>query len=322
MMTRRHWLRTGLLCLASSYLPAGAPALAQAYPAAPVKIVTQVGAGNGPDVALRIVAEHLGRMWGQQVVVVNQPGAGGLFAARTAIAAPPDGHTLILAGASAYVGLSELQRNLPFRMTDFVPIGLLGEVPMVITASPALPVNSLAGLIALSKKRAGGLTVATTARGDLPHLATELFRDRAEADLTPVHYPSMAQAMTDVISGRVAASIEGFGGPSARTLKLLAIASRARLPWRPEVPTVAETVPGFVATGWQVVAAPPGTPAAIVKKLSDDLHTVLARPDVQQKFQDLGTSTRPISALELSDFIRSEQELWRPVIRRFSLAQQ
>src|SRR5262245_61848019 len=125
-----HWLRA--VFLAATCAAAGSSALAQTYPAGPVKIVTQVGAGNGPDLALRIVADHLGRMWGQQAVVVNQPGAGGLFAARTAVAAPPDGHTLLLAGASLFVGLSELQRNLPFSMNDFVPIGLLGEVPMVI----------------------------------------------------------------------------------------------------------------------------------------------------------------------------------------------
>jgi tripartite-type tricarboxylate transporter receptor subunit TctC len=322
MMTRRARLGTGLLCLASSYLFTDAPTFAQTYLTAPVRIITQVGAGNGPDVALRIVAEHLARMWGQQVVVVNQPGAGGLFAARAAIAAQPDGHTLILAGASAYVGLSELQRNLPFRMTDFVPIGLLGEVPMVVAASPTLAVSSLAELIALSNRQPGGLAVATSARGDFPHLAAELFRSRAEADLTPIHYQNMPAAMADVISGRVAASIEGFGGPSARTLKLLAISSHARLPWRPEVPTVAETVPGFVATGWQVVAAPPGTPATMVKKLSDDMYAVLARPDVQRRFQDLGTSTRPMSVPDLSDFIRSEQELWGPVARRVGLATQ
>ena len=320
MTTHRKWLRAGLLCLLAPSALAASPALAQTYPAGPVKIVTQIGAGNGPDVALRIVAEQLGKMWGQQAVVVNQPGAGGLFAARTAAAAPPDGYTLLMAGASAFVGLSELQSNLSFSMNDFIPVGFLGEVPMVIAASPALPVRSLAELLALSKKQPGGLTVATSARGDLPHLAVELFRSQAKAELTPVHYPAMSQAMTDVISGRVAASMEGLGGPSARTLKLLAIASRERLPWRADVPTVAETVPGFVATGWQVVVAPPGTPASIVQKLREDLRTVLARADVIQKFQDLGMSTRQISAQELSDFIRSEQELWRPVIKRLTLA--
>jgi tripartite-type tricarboxylate transporter receptor subunit TctC len=308
-----------LLCLAATCLLSNGPAIAQAYPAGPVKIVTQIGAGNGPDVALRIVAEHLSKMWGQQVVVVNQPGAGGLFAARTAIAAPADGSTLFMAAASAFVGLSELQPNLKFTMNDFVPIGFFGEVPMVIAASPALSVISLTELMALSKKP-GGITVATAARGDLPHLALELFRSRSKTDLTVVHYPKMASAMPDVISGRVAASMEGLGGPSARTLKLLAIASRERLPWRADVPTVAETVPGFVATGWQAIVAPPGTPAAIVKKVSDDLQTVLALPEVKQKFEALGTSTRRMSAPELADFIRSEQALWKPVIKTLGSA--
>jgi tripartite-type tricarboxylate transporter receptor subunit TctC len=320
MTTHGPLLRAVLICLAASCLPAIRPALAQSYPTGPVRIVTQIGAGNGPDVALRIVAEHLGRMWSQQTLVVNQPGAGGLFAARTAIAAAPDGHTLLMAGASAFVGLSELQPNLQFRMNDFVPICFFAEVPMVIAVSPTLPVGSLAELIALSKKQPGGLTAATTARGDLPHLALELFRSRAGADLTPVHYQNMSSAMTDVISGRVAASMEGLGGPSARTLKLLAIASRYRLPWRADAPTVSETVPGFVATGWQAIVAPPGTPANVVQKLREDFQTVLARPDVNQKFQDLGTSTRHMSEQELSDFIRSEQQLWRPVIKGVSQA--
>ena len=317
MTAHRRCLGMGLLCFVATVAAAGSAAQSQVYPAAPVKIVTQIGAGNGPDVALRIVAEHLGKLWGQQVVVINQPGAGGLFAARTAIAAPPDGYTLLMAGASAFVGLSELQPDLPFRMNDFVPVGFLGEAPMVIAASPALSVGSLPELLALSKKQPGGLTVATPVRGDLPHLALELFRDRAAVDLTPVHYQTMAQAMTDVVSGRVAASMDGLGGPSARgQLNLLAIASRVRLPWRPNVPTVAETVPGFVATGWQVIVAPPGTPGPIVQKLHDDLRTILARADVNQKFQDLGTSTRQMSGPELSEFIRAEQELWKPVIRR------
>ena len=124
MTAHSRCLRIGLLCLVATAAPAGSPALSQSYPASPVKIVTQIGAGNGPDVALRIVAEQLGKMWGQQVVVVNQPGAGGLFAARTVIAAPPDGYTLLLAVASTFVGLPELQPNLPFTMNDFVPIGL------------------------------------------------------------------------------------------------------------------------------------------------------------------------------------------------------
>jgi tripartite-type tricarboxylate transporter receptor subunit TctC len=319
MNAHLNWLRSGLALLAAAGVIVQSPASAQHHPAGPVKIVTQMGAGNGPDVALRIVAEHLGRIWGQQALVINQPGAGGLFAARTVASAPPDGSALLMAGASAFVGLSELQRNLTFSMNEFVPIGFIGEVPMVIAASPTLPAASLSDFIALSRKQPGGLPVATTARGDLPHLALELFRSRADAALTPVHYQAMPAAMADVISGRAAASIEGLGGPSARgSLKLLAIAARERLPWRSELPTVAETVPGFVATGWQVLVAPRGTPASIVLRLSNDLSTVLARSDVREKFQELGTSTREMSRQELPDFIRREQELWGPVVRRLA----
>jgi tripartite-type tricarboxylate transporter receptor subunit TctC len=311
-------LRIGLLALFAS---APAAASAQTYPNGPVRIITQIAAGNGADVALRIVASHLSEMWGHQAVVVNQPGAGGLIAARAAAAAQPDGHTLFMAVTSTLVALPETQANLPFKVDDFVPIGFVGEVPMVIAASPTLPVNSLPELIALSKKHPEGLGVATPPRGDLPHLAVELLRSRTGANLIAIHYQAMSQAINDVISGRVPIAMEGLGGPSARgQLKLVAVASRARLASRPNVPTVAETVPGFVATGWWALVAPPGTPSAIVRRLSDDLAKVLARADVNQKFQQLGSVTRPMSPQELSDFIRNERALWKPVIRQAGLA--
>jgi tripartite-type tricarboxylate transporter receptor subunit TctC len=323
MTAHRKWFQIGLLGLLAASVPAGSFTQAQTYPTGPVKIITQIGAGNGADVALRIVAAHLGEIWGQQAVVFNQPGAGGLIAARAAAAARPDGHTLFMAVTATFVALPEMQANLPFNVNDFVPIGFVGEVPFLIAASPTLPVNSLPELIALSKKQPAGLTVAVPTRGELPHLAAELFRSRAEAKLTAVHYPNMSQAMPDVITGRVATAIEGLGGPSAKgQLKVLAIASSARLPSHPDVPTVAETVPGFVATGWWVLVAPPGTPASIVQKLSNDLREVLARQDLNQKFQELGTLTRQMSPRELSDFIRSEQQLWKPVIKQVGLAAQ
>jgi tripartite-type tricarboxylate transporter receptor subunit TctC len=321
-MTRHgNWLRVGLLCLAATSVPAGSSAWAQPYPSGPVKIITQIGAGNGPDVALRIIADHLSQMWGQQAVVVNQPGAGGLLAARTAAGAVPDGHTLFMAVASTFVALPEMQANLRFNVNDFVPIGFLGEVPMAVAASPTLAVGSLAELIALSRKRPGGLTVAVSTRGELPHLAAELLRGRSDAELTPVHYPAMPQGVSDVISGRVGVAMDGVAGPIARgQLNLLAVASRGRVPSRPTIPTVAETVPGFVATGWWVLVAPPGTPAPIAKKLSDDLRLVLARPDLNQRFEQLGALTRAMSPQELSNFIREEQQLWKPVIQRLGLA--
>ena len=151
-------------------------------------------------------------------------------------------------------------------------------------------------------------------------MASELFRDRSGAHLTAVFYPGAAQAMSDVITGRVPVLVDGLAGPlAAGQLKLLAIASPARLASRPGVPTVSETVPGFTSTGWFVLVAPPGTPAPIVKKIGDDLRTALAQPDVKERFDALALSTRSMSPQELEGFISSEQQLWKPVIKQIGL---
>jgi tripartite-type tricarboxylate transporter receptor subunit TctC len=319
MTVHDRWLGIGLVGLLSSVLtPAAAPA--QTYPAGPVRIITQQGAGGGTDVAMRMVAEALSKLWGQQAVLINQPGAGGALAARAVAEAPPDGHTLFLALASAFVVLPETQRNLSFNVNDFVPVGFIGEAPMAIAVSPALPVSNIAELAALSMKQPGGLNAAVAFRGGMPHLTTELFASRSGTALTSVHYPSSAQSLSDVISGRVQLIVEGLGGPvGSGQVKVLAVASRERLAARPDLPTVAETVPGFAASGWYVLVAPRGTPVAIVDKLNADLRIVLARPDVQQRMADLGSLMRPLSPQQVGDFIRSEQKLWAPVVRRLGL---
>ena len=320
MTAHRKWLRVGLLCLLAPSAFALSPAQAQTYPTGPVKFITSLAAGGGTDPAMRVVIEQLGRMWGKQTLLLNQTGAGGALAARAAAAAAPDGHTLYMAITSAYTTLPLIQRTLPFNVNDFVPVGFVGEVPMAIAVSPGLAVNSLPELIATSKKQPGGLNVAIPTHGGLPHMASELFRRRSGADLTFVFYPGAPQALGDVISGRVSLIIEGLAGPLAGDqLKILAIASSDRLASRPDIPTVAETVPGFAASGWFILVAPPGTPASIVKKVREDLHTVLSQADVRQKLDALNVSTRPMSPQQLGDFIRSEQQLWRPVIDQIGL---
>ena len=322
MAAHRILSQVGLVCLLAT-TPAGLSAHAESYPAGPVKFITQLAAGAATDPAMRIVIDHLGKMWKQQTTLVNQPGAGGAIAARAAAAAPPDGYTLYMAIASTFISLPETQPHLPFDVNDFVPIGFVGEVPIAIAASPVLPVNSLPELIAYSKTQPGGVQVAVGIRGGITHLATELFRSRSGAELTSVFYPGTGTAMPDVISGRVPIMVEGLAGPLAGgQLKLLAIASSARLASRPDVPTVSETVPGFTASGWFALVAPPSTPPAIVKKVSDDLRVVLALPDVKQKFDELSLSTRSMSPQQLSDFIRDERQLWKPVIKQIGLAVQ
>jgi len=299
----------------------GSPARAQTYPIAPVRIISPLGAGGATDVATRLVAEHLGKIWAQEVVVINQPGAGGAIAAHTAASAAPDGQTLFMATASTFTSLPVLQPGLPFQVNDFVPIGFVGEVPMAVAVNKDLPVSSLADLIALSNKQTAGLNIAAGFRGGMPHQTAVLFRQRSGANLTPIFYASQPQATTDVIAGRLPVTIEGMAGTIINApVKLLAIAARERLTTRPDVPTVSETLPGFTASGWFVLVAPPGTPAAIVEKVSNDLQTVLAQPDIRQRFNDLSLLTRSLSPQGLADFIRSEQELWRPVIKEIAKA--
>jgi tripartite-type tricarboxylate transporter receptor subunit TctC len=158
-------------------------------------------------------------------------------------------------------------------------------------------------------------------RGGATHLATELLRLRSGADLTVVFYPGAAQALGDVISGRVAALIDGSAITAAQ-LKLLATTGTTRLASRPEIATVSETLPGFAASGWFVMVAPPGTPASIATKVSEDLRAALAQPDVKEKLAALAISSRSMSPSELADFIRSEQQLWAPVIKQIGLASQ
>ena len=323
MTAHGQWLRIGLLCLVAASEPAGSSAWAQAYPTSPVRFITSIAAGSGTDPAMRVVVEQLGRMWGQQTTLVNQPGAGGALATRAAYTAAPDGHTLFMAIASTFAVRPQLQPNLPVNVDEFVPIGFVGEVPMAIAVTPSLPVSSLPELIAYSKSQPGGLNVAMPFRGGIPHMATELFRDRSGANLTYVFYPGASQAVSDVLSGRVPILIEGLGGPlSTGQFKLLAVASTERLASRPDLPTVSETIPGYAASGWFALVAPPGTPDVIVRRVSDDLRAVLARPDIRQKFQDFSLSTRTMSPQQLADFIGSERKLWTPVIKQMGLATQ
>src|SRR5260370_4983243 len=195
MTAHWDWLRICLLWLATTAC-SGSPAQAESYPAGPVRFITQLTAGSGTDPAMRIVIDHLGKMWRQQTVLINQPGAGGAIAARAAATATPDGQTLYMAVASTFTVLPEVQINLPFNVNDFVPIGFVVEVPIGFAASPLFSLHSLPNLISFSKRQVGGLSIAAGPRGQLPHLATELFRSRSVGDFTEGFYAGAAHAMS------------------------------------------------------------------------------------------------------------------------------
>jgi tripartite-type tricarboxylate transporter receptor subunit TctC len=297
------------------------------YPSRPVKIITQGAAGSGPDVIARIVTEELGRLWRQQVVIVNHPGAGGVIAARAAAAADPDGYTLYIPTITTFVIMPEVQNKLPFdMMRDFVQIGFVAETPMMIGVSPALGVGSLQEFVAVAKTKPGKLFYAANNRGSLPHLTGELLRNRTGADVTFVPYAGAAAGLQDLMGGRISMIVESVGALAGAvqggSVKPLAVASEKRLPSMPDVPTVSEFSPGFEAIGWFVLAAPGRTPAEIVAKANSDLNKVLVQPGLIQRFQELGAFARPMSSEDTSAFIRKEEQVWRPLVRQMGLAAQ
>jgi tripartite-type tricarboxylate transporter receptor subunit TctC len=317
----RHLIsRRSLLAGASGTLLAlGGGARAENYPSGPVKIIIGVGPGSSADVICRLLADHLSRIWGQQAIVFNQPGGGGAIGIRAAGGAAPDGNTLYMSLASNYVLLPQMQAALPYNVgRDFVPIGFVGDQPLVITAAPALGVDNLAEFIALAKKKPGELNVSGGLAGSVLHLTAEWLRTAAGIDFTIVHYPAIPQAMADLIGGRIQGTVDSITGVAGALrggqLKALAVASQKRLPNFPDLPTASETLPGFVASGWLALMAPPKTPDAIAQKVSVDLRTVLARPEVQERMQNLGTYPLAMSPSELASFIASQQQTWQPVI--------
>ena len=305
-------------------LAAACPAPAADYPSKPVKIITQAAAGSGPDVIGRIVADQLTRRLGQQVLVVNHPGAGGLIAAQAAAMAEPDGYTLYMPSGSALMVLPETHARLPLNFErDFVPIGIVGKQPMLITVSPRLGVSSLPELIALAKKRPGEIFYAGNTPGTVPSLTGDMLKQRAGIDMTFVPYPGVAAALKDLMGGRISIVVESQAGLAGAiqggSVKLLAVASAKRVPQFPDVPTVAETLPGFEATGWFALLARTGTPDTIVQRVSQALSASLKDPGLRERFVTFGTDPTPMSPPELHAFIAREQKSWIPVIRQAGL---
>ncbi|MFZ0127011.1 MAG: tripartite tricarboxylate transporter substrate binding protein, partial [Xanthobacteraceae bacterium] len=292
-----------LLVVASTIVVMAAswPAQSQDYPTKPVTFITPAAAGNSPDVVTRIVADRLTQIWKQQIIVLNRPGAGGLIAAQAAAGVEKDGYTLYMSQASTFTVLPiEQEGKLTLNLqTAFVPIGLVGEQPIAIAVNKDVPANSIAELITLANKTPDGMLFGATNRGGQSHLTGELFRERAKANISFVHAVGASVSLNDVIAGRIPIMFEGLAGlePGIKGggIRLLAVATRRRLPNVPDLPTIDETVPGVVSSGWLVLMAPAGTPAPIIQKVSADLRKVIAIPDVVERFQTLGTYTRDLT---------------------------
>ena len=300
--------------------PGSLPSLASA----PVTVISDAAPGATPDIDARFCAEGLAKLWGQQVVIVNHAGANGSIAARTATEAAPDGYTLFMPALSTFAALPTVAPNLPLRLPrDFLPIGFTAENPMFIAVNPTLGVSTLPQLIALAKKEPDTISIAVTGVGRLTHLTGLVLQERADIKLLPVPYNGgPAAALADVGSGRVSMIIEGYSGilgaVKAGQVKLIAVAAHERLPQFPDLPTVAETIPGFYATGWQVLVAPLGTPKPIIDKVSADLSKLTSDPEFKKKLGNIGSYSRAMTPDEALAFVDKEQQTWLPVLAKIS----
>ena len=315
-----------LLSALAAAIVLGTAAHAQSdFPNKPVKIIIDSAPGSATDVASRLMAERLTQVWGQQAVIVNQPGAGGSIAVRAASQAAPDGYTLYVGAASTFTALKGapgVAPNLPIELPrDFAPIGFITQQPMFIAVAPQIGVKSLPELIAMAKQKPGELSYATTGRGRITHLTMELLQERTGIKLQMIPYTGgPTAAMADVGTGRVAIVIEGYsglaGGLTGGLIKGIAVSALDRLDDFKDLATVAEVLPGFVAGGWNVLLAPVGTPEAIIRKASADLRKALDDAVLKTKLAALGAYLHPMTPEQVTAFAQEQQRTWRPIAEK------
>ena len=324
MCGSRARIATILLSLLGATVGSILAADAQDYPNRPVRIITDSAPGGAIDVPVRIIAEGLSRIWGQQAIVVNQPGAGGAIAQRAAASAAPDGYTLGVTSVSAFVAIPGTADNLPVQVPrDGAPVGYVGGAPMFITAAPWLGLKTIPELIALAKQKPGELSYGVNGIGRLTHLTGELLQRRSGIKLLMVPYTGGTPAIiNDIMGKRVGMVFEAYSGLAgamdAGNVVPLAVAAAERLPSAPNLPTVAETLPGFESVGWQALLAPVGTPENIVRKANADLIKAMHDPEIRKRLADLGRDDRTMSPSEVLAFIHEEQTKWSPIVQEIA----
>ena len=299
----------------------GALAQAPAYPSKPIRLVVPFPPGGATDILAREVAQKLTEAWGQSVVVDNRPGAGGNIGAELVARAAPDGYTLLMGTVGTHAINASLYAKLPYdHVKDFAPVILVAGVPNVLVVNPALPVNTVAELIAYAKANPGKLNFASSGNGTSIHLSGELFKVMAGVQMTHVPYKGSAPAVADLISGQVQLMFDNLP-PSlpqikAGKLRALAVTSATRAPALPDVPTIAEAgLPGFEASSWFGVLAPAGTPPAIVARLNAEIAKWLASPEAREKLSKQGANAAGGSPEDFAKHIAAETTKWAKVVK-------
>ncbi|MGH8619569.1 MAG: Bug family tripartite tricarboxylate transporter substrate binding protein [Burkholderiales bacterium] len=315
-------------CLAAACVAAAPAAQAQtssagsgqAYPSKPIRIVVHFPPGGPTDLVARAVGQKLNEAWGQQVIVDNRPGAGGVVGVEMVVRAPPDGYTLLFATGGSMSIAPAMIAKLPYNVfTDLAPISLLVINPQMLVLHPSVPANNVRDLVKLAKSKPGQINYASVGAGSPNHLGVEMLKFMTGIDMVHIPYKGTAPAVTDLLAGHVSLMFNSM--PSvlpqvqAGRLKGIAVGSAKRSPAAPNIPTVAESgVPGFEYVTWYGLFAPVATPKDIITKLNTEVVRILQDREIAQRFEREGAEPAPGTPDQLAKFMRSEHEQWKKTI--------
>ena len=315
-LPRRQFLH---LAAGAAALPAIARiAVAQSYPARPVRLIIGIAPGSAPDILGRLLAQWLSEQLGQPFIVENRPGGGGNIATDAVVKAPADGYTLLLVTIQGAVNATLYEKlNYNF-ISDIAPIASITRETLALEVTPSLPAKTIPEFIAYAKANPGKLSMATPGNGSTPHVAGELFKMMAGVDMVHVPYRGGAPALNDLIGGQVqvmfadlTSSIEYVRAGKLRALAVSTASSSNAL----DIPPLADFLPGYEASGWFGIGAPKNTPAEIVERLSKEINAGLADPKLKARFADLGATVLAGSPADFGKFVAEETEKWAKVIK-------
>jgi tripartite-type tricarboxylate transporter receptor subunit TctC len=318
-------MRSRLATLIALLVLAAVPAGAEQYPSRPVTIVVPFAAGGGSDLLARLVAQKLEEKLGKPFIIENRPGAGTTLAAMQTVRSAPDGYTLMQATSSTMAINVSMQKKMPYEpLKDLVPVALLSSSPFFLVVRSDSPVKTVADLIALAKAKPNGLNYGSGGPGSMHHLSTELLQSLAGIEMTHVPYKATPPAMNDLLGGQIQVL---FGDTTSLlpmiqqgTVRGIAVTTAKRSPAAPDIPTVAETVPGYESASWQMLVAPGATPPEVIALLNREVHTIFSDPAVIAELERRGIGPALTGTPdEVQDFVKKEIVRWGNVVRRAGL---
>jgi len=292
---------------------------AQPYPSKPIRVIALSSPASGPDIVGRLIGQKFTEAWGQQVIVDTRPGASGIIGAEIASKAAPDGHTLMIVTSQAVI-VSVMYKKLPYQLLrDFSPISMLATTPFILVVNPSVPAASVSELVAYAKSKPGELRYGSGGAGSPPHLSAEIFKSMTGTNMLHVPYKGVTPAMMDTVAGQVQVLISVIPAVlptiKAGKVKALGVTSAQRTAFVPDLPAIAETVPGYEFIGWYSLVAPAKTPPAILGKLNAEIAKILKTPEFRERLASLGAEPIGSTQQELAAYMRVQTGKMRKAVQ-------